>query len=97
MHVHSDIKGHCSAFIKYFENTVEPSGDLFRWSKCLTLDEYGRVHSIQLHAFCQGSCSDSEMCPVCFEEVSDSPIILQCDTCKGVVHLKCMEGWLAHR
>ncbi|KAK9846846.1 zinc finger protein [Penicillium brevicompactum] len=60
-------------------------------------NEYGRVRSIQLHAFRQGSCPDSEMCPICFEEVSDSPIILQCDTCKGVVHLECMEGWLAHR
>ncbi|CAG7962963.1 unnamed protein product [Penicillium salamii] len=36
-------------------------------------------------------------CPVCFEEESNNPIILQCDMCKGVVHLECMEGWLAHR
>ena len=60
-------------------------------------NEYGGVHSIQLHTFCQGYCPDGEKCPVCFEEESDTPIILQCDTCKGVVHLECMEGWLAHR
>jgi hypothetical protein len=60
-------------------------------------NEYGGVHSIQLHAFCQGSCPEGEQCPVCFEEESDTPIILQCDTCEGVVHLECMEGWLAHR
>lgn len=39
-------------------------------------NKYSRVHSIQLHAFCQGSCPDSEMCPVCLKGVSDSPIIL---------------------
>ncbi|CAG8284693.1 unnamed protein product [Penicillium salamii] len=60
-------------------------------------NEYGGAHSIQLHAFRQGSCPEGEKCPVCFEEESDTPIILQCDRCKGVVHLECMEGWLAHR
>ncbi|CAG8214282.1 unnamed protein product [Penicillium salamii] len=60
-------------------------------------NDYGRVHSIQLHKFCQGSGPEGEKCPVCFEEESNASIILQCDECKGVVHLECMEGWLAHR
>ncbi|KAI2734043.1 hypothetical protein DTO013E5_10222 [Penicillium roqueforti] len=60
-------------------------------------NEYGGHHSIQLHKFCQGSGPEGAMCPVCFEEENDTPIMLQCNTCEGVVHLECMEGWLAHR
>ncbi|KAJ6007003.1 hypothetical protein N7522_005354 [Penicillium canescens] len=50
-------------------------------------NEYGGVHSIQLHTFCQGSRPDGEKCPVCFEEDSDTPIILQCDTFREFMEL----------
>lgn len=60
-------------------------------------NEHGGLHCIQIHSFDQGSCPDGEVCPICFEEDSDDPVMLQCDACKGVVHLGCMDGWLAHR
>ncbi|KAJ6022346.1 uncharacterized protein N7446_014146 [Penicillium canescens] len=60
-------------------------------------NEYGGLHSLQIHAVRQESCPDGEKCSICLEGDSDECAMLQCDTCKGVVHLGCMEGWLAHR
>ncbi|CAI7623570.1 unnamed protein product [Penicillium palitans] len=60
-------------------------------------NEHGGLHCIRIRSFDQGSCPDGEVCPICFVEDSDDPVMLQCDACKGVVHLGCMDGWLAHR
>lgn len=60
-------------------------------------NEYGGLHSLQIHTVRQESCPDGERCPICFEGDSDDLVMLQCGICKGVVHLGCMEGWLAHR
>ncbi|OQD77417.1 hypothetical protein PENANT_c103G10207 [Penicillium antarcticum] len=60
-------------------------------------NEYSGLHPLPIHAVRQGTCPDGERCSICFEGDNDECVMLQCDTCKGVVHLGCMEGWLAHR
>jgi hypothetical protein len=52
-------------------------------------NEYGGLHSLQIHTIRQESCSDGERCPICFEGDSDVLVMLQCGICKGVVHLGC--------
>jgi hypothetical protein len=60
-------------------------------------NEYGGVHYLHIHAVGQERCPDGEKCSICLEGDNDECAMLQCDTCKRVVHLGCMEGWLTHR
>jgi hypothetical protein len=52
-------------------------------------NEYGGLHSLQIHTVRQESCSDGERCPICFDGDSDVIFMLQCGICKGVVYLGC--------
>ncbi|CAI7611005.1 unnamed protein product [Penicillium viridicatum] len=60
-------------------------------------NEYGGLHYLHIHAVGQERCPDGEKCSICLEGDNDECAMLQCDTCKRVVHLGCMEGWLTHR
>ena len=57
----------------------------------------GESHSVRIHSFSEIPTPEDVECRICHGEYRDESVILQCEGCTNVVHLGCMEDWLANR
>ncbi|KAJ5111778.1 hypothetical protein NUU61_001408 [Penicillium alfredii] len=54
-------------------------------------------HSVRIHSFSKIPTLEDVECRICHGEYRDESVILQCEDCTNIVHLGCMEDWLANR